>query len=64
MKAGRIGAGSANFHRYKSIEVNEQRSRDIDNLLINRPLQGKDNSQGSKHDAEEENHQIYFNDYE
>ena len=63
MKAGRIGAGSANFHRYKSIEVNE-RSREIDNLLINRPLKGKDNYQGSKHDAEEEDQQIYFNDYE
>lgn len=63
MKAGRIGAGSTNFHRYKSIEVYE-RSREIDNLLINRPLQGKDNSQGSKHDAEEEDQQIYFNDYE
>ena len=61
MKAGRIG--SAHFDRYKSIEVNARKG-EIDNLLINRPLKGKDYSNGSQNDAEEEDGEIYFNDYE
>ena len=61
IKPGRIG--SAHYNRYKSIEVKE-RKREIDDLLTNRPLKGKDHSNGSQAGFEEEDSQVYFNDYE